>query len=202
MPAMSRLCNCLYLHIFLSSRAALAFQPATHAAMLLQSVSFTTTTCTTRSRPTAGIASVRRAAANGGDEGMLSDSKLIGLAKDFIRNKNAAGSGESSLVDVFDMCSASVDLYGLTGSDVRPGFTTFFEKHQSLNHELMEEPSVVGPGVVQYPFVKRWNDENGEHKVWKSIDPEKPRNKVERLGFDDKGRLAKVSVVESEAPLE
>jgi hypothetical protein len=65
----------------------------------------------------------------------------------------------------------------------------------------MEEPSVIGPGVVQYPFVKRWTDENGEHKVWKSIDAEKPRNKVERLLFDDEGQIAKVSVVEAETPL-
>lgn len=61
---------------------------------------------------------------------------------------------------------------------------------------------MVGPGVVQYPFVKRWKDESGEQIVWKSIDPEKPRSKVERLWFDEKGQLAKVSVVESKAPLE
>jgi len=175
--------------IFLSSRAALAFQPAAHVAMLRrQSASFTTT--------------ATASTANDGDEGTLSDSKLIDLANDFVRNKNAAGSGEASLEGVLSMCSNSVDLYGLTGDNVRPGFTTFFEKHQCLHHELMEETSVVGPGVVQYPFVKRWKDESGEQMVWKSIDPEKPRSKVERLWFDDKGQLAKVSVVESKAPLE
>jgi len=56
------------------------------------------------------------------------DAKLIGLAKEFIRNKNAAGSGESSLEGVFDMCSPTVDLYGLMVDDVRPGFISFFAK--------------------------------------------------------------------------
>jgi len=132
-----------------------------------------------------------------------SSKRLIDLAKDFIRNKNAAGSGESSLDGVFEMCSPSVELYGLIDDDVRPGFTAFFEKHPTLYHELMEEPTVVGLGVVQYPFVKQWRDETtGKHKVWKSIDADKPRNKVERLLFDRNGQLEKVSVVEAEEPLE
>lgn len=130
-----------------------------------------------------------------------SDAKLIGLAKDFIRNKNSAGSGESSLDGVFDMCSPTVDLYGLMGDDVRPGFKSFFAKHTNLYHELMAEPTVVAPGVVQYPFIKQWKDENGIEQVWKSIDA-KPRNKVERLGFDEESKLVKVSVVEADEPLE
>ena len=172
-------------------RAALAFQPARHVPPNV--ATFTTTII--------GTESLRRAASvNNGGEGSLADSKLIELAKEFIDNKNAAGSGESSLAGVFNICSNSVDLYGLTGEDVRPGFIKFFEKHRNLYHELMDEPSVVGPGVVQYPFVKQWKDEDGKEKVWKSIDADKPRNKVERLGFDNEGQLIKVSVVEVDAP--
>ena len=174
-------------------RAALAFQPARHVPPNV--ATFTTTIIGD------GAKSLRRAAsANSDNEVALIDSKLIELAKDFIDNKNAAGSGESSLDGVFDMCSNSVDLYGLTGEDVRPGFIKFFEKHRNLYHELMDEPSVVGPGVAQYPFVKQWKDEDGKEKVWKSIDADKPRNKVERLGFDNEGQLIKVSVVEVDAP--
>jgi len=175
--------------VFLSSlRASLSFQSAW--ACQRMSPSFLTTASSSSNK-----------AANSDDEGNVSESKLIDLAKGFLCNKNAAGSGESSLDGVFDMCSDSVDLYGLTAADVRPGFTAFFKEHQNLYHELMGEPSVIGPGVVQYPFVKRWTDKNGEHKVWKSIDAEKPRNKVERLLFDDEGQIAKVSVVEAETPL-
>mmetsp|Transcript_458 Transcript_458/g.573 ORF Transcript_458/g.573 Transcript_458/m.573 type:complete len:200 (+) Transcript_458:43-642(+) len=131
------------------------------------------------------------------------EKKLIDLAKTFIQNKNAAGCGEASLDGVFDMCCLStVDLYGLKGEDVKPGFTAFFESHQGLCHELMEEPTVVGPGIVQYPFIKKWrSEEEGDEKVWKSIDPEKPRKKVERLGFNSEGKLEKVSVVEADSPL-
>lgn len=131
----------------------------------------------------------------------LSSEELIRLAKEFVRNKNVAGSGESSLDGVFNMCSNSVDLYGLKGDDVRPGFESFFAKHEGLHHELLAEPSVVGPGVVQYPFTKQWTSE-GEGNVWKSIDPAKPRNKVERLRFGVTGKLERVSVVEADAPLE
>ena len=133
------------------------------------------------------------------------DRRLIHLAKQFINNKNAAGSGESTLDGVFDMCSPSVDLYGLKGDDVRPGFISFFDKHVGLHHELLDEPTVVrqssGNTAVQYPFVKRWND-GEEDNVWKSIDPAKPRNKVERLSFDTEGKLEKASVVEAGAPLD
>lgn len=138
------------------------------------------------------------------------DQRLVDLAKKFINNKNAAGSGESTLDGVFDMCSQSVDLYGLKGDDVRPGFTSFFKKHAELHHELLDEPSVIrqstsdgssSSNTVQYPFVKRWND-GEEDQVWKSIDPVKPRNKVERLCFDVEGKLEKVSVVEADAPLD
>lgn len=136
----------------------------------------------------------------------LANGALVNLAKQFIANKNLAGSGQSSLDGVFDMCSSSVDLYGLKDNEgeeevVRPGFISFFKKHEGLQHELMEDPSVVGEGVVQYPFVKRWNDKD-EALIWKSIDAAKPRNKVERLWFDGEGKLEKVSVVEVDAPLD
>ena len=82
----------------------------------------------------------------------------------------------------------------------------FFESHEGLQHELLDEPSVVGSGIVQYPFTKRWRsnkeDVDGGDEVWKSIDPAKPRNKVERLCFDTEGKLEKVSVVEADAPLD
>jgi len=108
------------------------------------------------------------------------------------------------------MCSPTVDLYGLKGEDVRPGFTSFFESHPNLYHELLDEPTVIGEGTVQYSFIKRWrrdvdeSEENGDgnYEIWKSIDPTKPRNKVERLWFDDNGKLEKVSVVEADAPLD
>jgi len=130
----------------------------------------------------------------------LSDDKLINLAKDFIQYKNAAGKGDSSLDSVFAMCSSSVDLYGLKGEEVRPGFISFFEKHEGLHHDFIDEPSIVSSNVVQYPFTKQWRVD-GEDKVWKSIDTSKPRDKVERLYFDDKGKLQKVTVVEKDAPL-
>eukprot|EP00571_Detonula_confervacea_P012147 CAMPEP_0172311082 /NCGR_PEP_ID=MMETSP1058-20130122/13673_1 /TAXON_ID=83371 /ORGANISM="Detonula confervacea, Strain CCMP 353" /LENGTH=155 /DNA_ID=CAMNT_0013024141 /DNA_START=137 /DNA_END=604 /DNA_ORIENTATION=- len=145
---------------------------------------------------------------NNDDESSLSSEKLIDLAKQFINKKNAAGSGESTLDGVFDMCSSSVDLYGLKGDDVRPGFTSFFQSHEGLHHELLDEPSVVGLDVVQYPFIKRWRStvgedgSTGEDKVWKSIDMEKPRNKVERLSFGRDGKLEKVSVVGAEDPMD
>jgi len=130
----------------------------------------------------------------------LTPEALCDRAKDFVNYKNAAGSGESTLDDVFDMCSLDVDLYGLTGDKVRPGFTAFFKSHDGLHHELLEEPTFVGdigPGAVQYPFIKTWNDDNnGEPQRWSSIDPDKPRNKVERLEFDGDGMLARVSVVD------
>ena len=139
----------------------------------------------------------------------LSSDDLIDKAKLFIQNKNAAGSGASTLDDVFDMCSPSVDLYGLKGDDVRPGFTSFFLSHQDLHHELMDEPSVVGLGTVQYPFIKRWRSSGDgdeytalKDNVWKSVDSSKPRNKVERLRFDSDGKLEKVTVVEADAPLD
>lgn len=50
------------------------------------------------------------------------------------------GSGEASLEGVFPMCSNSVDLYGLTGDNVRPGFITFFEKPAWLDQELYSIP--------------------------------------------------------------
>jgi len=130
----------------------------------------------------------------------LSDDKLINLAKDFIQFKNDACMGDSSLDSVFDLCSSSVDLYGLKGEEVRPGFISFFEKHEGLYHELIDEPSVVSSNIVQYPFTKQWRVD-GEDKVWKSIDTSKPRDKVERLYFDNNGKLEKVTVVEKDAPL-
>lgn len=106
------------------------------------------------------------------------------------------------------MCSNDVDLYGLTGDEVRPGFTAFFEKHNGLQHDLLDEPTTIisstdntksAPSprmVVQYPFTKTWKDENGEWNTWKSVDPTKPRNKVEQLEFDDDGMLLRLSVVD------
>lgn len=138
--------------------------------------------------------------ASGPDAMALSSEKMCDLAKEFIRHKNAAGRGESTLDPVFDMCSPNVDLYGLKGEDVRPGFVSFFEKHGDLHHELMKDPEVVGPSTVQYAFVKTWRTEDGEEKVWKSIDADKPRNKVERLGFDRNGALERVAVVEADDP--
>jgi hypothetical protein len=143
----------------------------------------------------------------------LTPEALCARAKDFVNYKNAAGSGASTLDDVFDMCSLDVDLYGLVGDNVRPGFTAFFESHKGLHHELLEEPTVlvdnddvVVVGTVQYPFVKTWrkkdNDgdddanDSGELQRWSSIDPDKPRNKVERLEFDSEGMLLRVSVVD------
>lgn len=136
------------------------------------------------------------------DGSSLSSEKLINLAKQFINNRNAAGCEQSTLDDVFDMCSPSVDLYGLKGDDVRPGFTSFFQKHVGLHHELLDEPVVVGSGIVQYPFTKQFKNEDGEEIVWKSIDMAKPRNKVERVYFDGDGKIDKVSVVEADAPLD
>ena len=100
------------------------------------------------------------------------DNDLVGLAKKFINNKNAAGSGESILDGVFEMCSPSVDLYGLKGDDVRPGFASFFDSHAGLHHELVNEPSVVVGSdtnvvVVQLAFLKRWTTIEGEEKVWR-----------------------------------
>lgn len=73
-----------------------------------------------------------------------------------------------------------------------------------MHHEFIEKPTVVadavgagsGSIVVQYPFIKTWKNGDGEVQRWSSIDSEKPRNKVERLEFDEKGQLARVSVVE------
>jgi hypothetical protein len=148
-----------------------------------------------------------------GDGGGVSSSSsssmtaeaLCDRAKDFVRHKNAAGSGESTLDAVFDMCSADVDLYGLTGDQVRPGFIAFFESHEGLHHELLDESTITtnviigsgsGSSAVQYPFIKTWKNEQGELQRWSSIDPSKPRNKVERLEFDGDGMLSRVSVVD------
>mmetsp|Transcript_41327 Transcript_41327/g.46980 ORF Transcript_41327/g.46980 Transcript_41327/m.46980 type:complete len:176 (-) Transcript_41327:118-645(-) len=128
----------------------------------------------------------------------LEPERLCSLAKDFLRNKNAAGRGDTNLDPVFEMCSPDVDLYGLKGDNVRPGFISFFQKYERLHHELIDEPVVVGPTTVQYSFIKTWIDGNEEEKVWKSIDPEKPRNKVERLSFNEEGMLITVSVVEAD----
>ena len=128
---------------------------------------------------------------------------LSSRAKEFIRYKNAAGSGESTLDPVFDMCSKDVDLYGLKGDKVRPGFIAFFDKHDGLQHEIIDnddnEPTTTidtESRMVQYPFTKTWKDENGEWNTWKSVDPAKPRKKVERLEFDEEGMLLRVSIVD------
>jgi hypothetical protein len=140
---------------------------------------------------------------------------LINKAKTFLQHKNAAGRGETTLDPLFSMlcCPSSnnssknnknnnnnnnteLDLYGLRGDDVRPGLTSFFQNYPELHHELIAEPTVIGPMTVQYPFVKSWRRaEDGEVERWSSIDGDKGRNKVERLEFDSDGFLVKVSVV-------
>jgi hypothetical protein len=128
--------------------------------------------------------------------GTLTAETLCERARDFIRHKNAAGRGDATLDPVFDMCSPDVDLYGLTGDEVRPGLTAFFVGHKGIQHELIDESmQVVGPRTVQYAFVKSWQADDGEMQRWSSMDPTKPRNKVERLDFDNEGMLARVSVV-------
>lgn len=123
-------------------------------------------------------------------------------ARDFVDHKNAVGCGEGTLEAVFDMCSPDAELYGLAGEDVyRSGLTDFFAKFEGLNHELLAEPTKVGPATVQYPFTKSWRNEDGEVQSWSSIDPKKPRNKVERLDFSDSGMLERVAVVDASAPL-
>jgi hypothetical protein len=134
------------------------------------------------------------------NDGPLTVEALCERAKDFLRHKNAAGCGDGSLEPVFNMCSPNADVYGLMGEKIRPGLTAFFADHEGLQHELIDEPTQVGPATVQYPFVKSWRTD-GEWQSWSSIDPAKPRNKVERLDFDARGMLARVSVVEATAPL-
>jgi len=133
----------------------------------------------------------------------LTPDALCQRAMDFLRYKNAAGRGDANLDPVFDMCSPEANVYGLRGESIRPGLTAFFEEHGGLQHELLSDPTAVGPLTVQYPFVKTWRENGeGQERRWSSIDPEKPRDKVERLDFDDQGRLVRVSVVETSAPLE
>jgi len=139
------------------------------------------------------------AATNGGT--LLTAEELCGKAKDFIGHKNAAGRGDATLNPVFDMCSPGADVYGLTGDEIRPGLTSFFGKHDGLQHELLAEPTQVGPGTVQYPFIKSWKTDDSERQRWYSIDSEKPRDKVERLDFDETGLLVRVAVVEASSPL-
>ena len=127
-------------------------------------------------------------------------------ANDFLSYKNAAGrSGdENDLEPLFEMCAPNADIYGLIGEKIyRPGLTAFFAEHEGLQHELMAEPTCVSsqPAVVQYPFVKSWRAADGKLQRWSSIDPEKPRNKVERLYFDDMGMLQRVVVVEETTSL-
>lgn len=182
-------------------RFALAFQTARRGApFLYPSLSFSPTF-------ERGHLSFLASKSHSNNGESLSDNELVALATSFVDNKNAAGSGAAPLDGVFDMCSTSVNLYGLQGDAVRPGFVSFFQSHEGLHHELLERPRVVGAGTVQYPFIKRWRSISEEHPagrdvVWKSIDSVKPRNKVERLCFDAEGKLEKVAVVEADAPLE
>mmetsp|Transcript_34627 Transcript_34627/g.41790 ORF Transcript_34627/g.41790 Transcript_34627/m.41790 type:complete len:206 (-) Transcript_34627:162-779(-) len=129
----------------------------------------------------------------------ISESQLLcDKAKTFVQYKNAAGRGDASLDPVFDMCCpTTVDLYGLRGDNVRSGLTSFFDGHPELHHELTEEPTLIGPLTVQYPFIKTWRKaEDGEIQQWSSIDASKPRNKMERLDFNKGGLLTRVSIVE------
>ena len=139
------------------------------------------------------------------DDGLalpLTAEALFQKANDFLSYKNAAGSGENDLEPLFEMCSPNADIYGLTGEKIRPGLTAFFAEHEGLQHELIAEPTCVlsRPAIVQYPFVKSWRADCKLQR-WSSIDPEKPRNKVERLYFDDLGMLERVVVVETTTPL-
>jgi|Transcript_17969 hypothetical protein len=131
---------------------------------------------------------------------------LCHKAKDFIEYKNRAGRGDDTLDPVFDMCAPNANLYGLTGPDLRPGLEDFFAKFEGLQHTFLADPKSVGPNTVQYPFSKSWNsmsdDGNLLHNHWSSIDPEKPRDRVERLDFNQDGLLVRVAVVDSSAPLE
>ena len=134
----------------------------------------------------------------------LTVEALSRKANDFLSYKNTAGSGENDLEPLFEMCAPNADIYGLTGEKIyRPGLTAFFAEHEGLQHELMAEPTCVSsqPAVVQYPFVKSWRAADGKLQQWSSIDPEKPRNKVERLYFDDMGMLQRVVVVEETTSL-
>jgi hypothetical protein len=132
---------------------------------------------------------------------------LCRKAKDFVEYKNRAGRGDDTLDPVFDMCAPNANLYGLTGPDLRPGLEDFFAKFEGLQHTFLADPKSVGPNTVQYPFSKSWNSrsEDGNdllHHHWSSIDPEKPRDRVERLDFNQDGLLIRVAVVDSYAPLE
>ena len=78
----------------------------------------------------------------------------------------------------------------------------FFQKHKGLHYEFLDEPIVVGSGIVQYPFTKQFKNEDGNSIVWKSIDVVKPRNEVERLCFGSNGKVEKVLVVKAGAPFD
>lgn len=85
--------------------------------------------------------------------------------------------------------------------EVTDGLTKFFEERPGLCHEATAEPSVVGEGIVQYPFVKTWETSDGEGggmvvKRWSSVDEGEGRDKVERLEFDGEGWLVRVAVVD------
>lgn len=121
----------------------------------------------------------------------LPSELLIDRAKQFVAHKN-----DGNLPAIFDMCAADANVYGLQGKDIAKGLTDFFAEHEGLYHTFLAEPTVVGPRSVQYTFEKSWT-QAGELKRWLSVDPSKPRNKVELLEFDADAQLTAVSVVEA-----
>uniref|UniRef100_A0A7S4B330 SnoaL-like domain-containing protein n=1 Tax=Chrysotila carterae TaxID=13221 RepID=A0A7S4B330_CHRCT len=124
-------------------------------------------------------------------DGPSADLEQVALK--FLQLKN-----EGDLASIFQMVATDADIYGLRGSEIESGLGAFFESHQELHHELVGQPESVAPMVVQYRFVKTWV-EDGAVRRWVSGDPEKPRNKVERITVDANGKLLCVEVVEADA---
>lgn len=179
----------------LLSSATLAFRPP---------VSVAYAACRHRNLLASPLCSDSSRPFNEGNPPPAGDPAVIALkekAKLFVAMKNVG-----DLDAVFSMSAPDADMYGLVGADTyKPGLTKFFEEHPELLHVILGEPHVVGPATVQYAFEKSWRDADGELRTWLSRDPvpedrdgrpAKPRDKVERLEFDDAGRLVKVSVVQ------
>ena len=119
-------------------------------------------------------------------------AELQELAVEFIDRKN-----RGDLKAIFaNLDPDSASIYGLTGEEIELGLTDFFKKHINLQHKIIDEPIVSSPDTVEYRFVKSWIDSNtGEQKTWRSRDPERQRDKVERLVFGKDSQLLSVDVV-------
>ena len=119
----------------------------------------------------------------------------------FVERKNAG-----DLDAIFaELAVTGASVYGLTGADIEPGLRAFFRKHTNLQHQFIGEPIVPfdDENVVQYHFTKTWLDDDGTVVEWRSLDPAKPRDKVERLHFDStQTRLISVDVVPADAPFD